>query len=90
MGFSLQNNKSAVRVGLTSIAASVVFYVFTNFALFYPETLYPHTFAGIIQSYVAGIPFFRNALAGDLFYSAALFGSFYLITINIPSFKKLA
>ncbi len=90
MGFNLQNNKSAVRVGLTSIAASVVFYVFTNFALFYPETLYPHTFAGIIESYVAGIPFFRNALAGDLFYSAALFGSFYLITINIPSFKKLA
>jgi hypothetical protein len=90
MGFSLQNNKNIVRVGLTSIVASAVFYVFTNFALFYPETLYPHNSTGIMQSYIAGIPFFRNALAGDLFYNAALFGSFYLITINIPSFKKAA
>lgn len=90
MGFSLQNNKGAIRIGLTSMASSVVFFLFTNFALFYPETLYPHTFSGIMQSYVAGIPFFQNALAADLFYNAALFGSFYLITINIPSFRKAA
>jgi len=88
LGRLLTNNQHILRVGMMSILSSVLFFLVTNFAFFYPETLYPHTTAGIIQSYVAGIPFFNNALAADLFYNALLFGSFYLIRINVPAFKK--
>ena len=38
--------------------------------------LYPKTVAGLINCYVAAIPFFRNMLLGNLLYSALLFGAF--------------
>jgi hypothetical protein len=38
------------------------------------ESDYPKTAAGIIESYVAGLPFFRAMLAGDLFYLSVIFG----------------
>lgn len=88
LGRLLSNNQHILRVGGMSLLSSTLFYVLTNFALFYPETLYPHTTQGIIQSYVAAIPFFQNGIAGDLFFNALLFGSYYLIRINVPSFKQ--
>jgi hypothetical protein len=33
---------------------------------------------GLFACYVAALPFLRNTLAGDLFWSAALFGSYAL------------
>jgi hypothetical protein len=40
-----------------------------------------------MSSYIAGIPFFQNTFASDLVYNTLLFGSFYLMSINIPSLK---
>jgi len=93
LGISLQQRKSAVRVAGASIGASVLFFVLTNFAVwvggyFHTPALYPLNSSGLIECYVAAIPFFTNSLAGDLFYSAVLFGGFYLASINIPSLKK--
>jgi hypothetical protein len=39
--------------------------------------MYPQTFSGLLLSYEAGLPFVLNSLAGDLFFSAVLFGSYY-------------
>jgi hypothetical protein len=39
---------------------------------------------------LAGIPFLKNAMLGDVFYASVLFGAYYLITINVPFFKKAA
>jgi hypothetical protein len=90
MGFFLRKKAGIVHVFGTTMISSLVFFLFTNFALFYPTTLYPHSVDGIISSYLAGIPFLKNAILGDLFYASALFGSYYLITINVPLFKKAA
>ena len=60
----------------SSLAASVVFFLVTNFAFLY--STYPHSFAGIISSYINGLPFFRGTLMGDLGYTAALFGAYEL------------
>ena len=90
MGFFLRKKAGIVNVMGVTMLSSLVFFLFTNFALFYPTTLYPHSVDGIISSYLAGIPFLKNAILGDLFYASALFGSYYLITINVPMFKKAA
>jgi hypothetical protein len=34
---------------------------------------YPPTFGGLVECYVAAIPFFRNTVVGDLVYVAVLF-----------------
>ncbi|MCY7410917.1 MAG: hypothetical protein LH473_11640 [Chitinophagales bacterium] len=83
VGFLLQNRINIASVIGGSLAASVIFFLVTNFALIYPETLYPHTVAGIITSYTAGLPFFKNTIMGDLIFSAVLFGAYQLVKRNV-------
>ena len=59
----------------SGIAGEVVFFVVTNFATWVVQTgYYPHTAAGLMQCYVAGIPFFKHAVASTPIFAIALFG----------------
>ena len=49
-------------------------FLVSNFGSWMSGITYPKTGAGLMACYTAGIPFFWNTLAGDLFYVAALFG----------------
>lgn len=91
IGTHLRNSARWYRVGAASLVSSFSFYLITNQIFFYPANhgaLYPRTFTGMMESYVAGWPFFQNTLASDLVFSALMFGGFYLLTINIPSLQK--
>lgn len=59
---------------LTVLSSSLAFFIISNFGVWLLG--YPLTIEGIIACYTAAIPFFRNALLGDLFYAAILFYSF--------------
>lgn len=61
-----------------SLSASVLFYLVTNFGVWYGGSMYPATPGGLAACYVAAIPFFGNTLAGDLFFCGVLFGIFEL------------
>lgn len=74
----LRRARTPARVLLATLAASIFFFLFTNYVGFYSETRYPHTWAGQIESYTAAWPFFRNTLAADLLYTGLLFGGFAL------------
>jgi hypothetical protein len=37
--------------------------------------MYPRTFSGLMSSYVAGLPFFRRGIEGDLLFTAAMFAT---------------
>ncbi len=78
IGFALRGHVKPVPVIAGSLAASVVFFLVTNFALWPEFNLYPKTLEGVIESYTAALPFFRNSLLGDLFYTTVLFGGFAL------------
>jgi hypothetical protein len=62
----------------TSVGASVVFFLITNFAVWPGSTIYPKSIEGLLMSYGAGIPFFWNTLIGDLFFVAVFFGGYAL------------
>jgi hypothetical protein len=64
------------RVLLSALSASAIFYLVSNFGVWYSSGMYPPTLAGLEACYVAGLPFLKNTLAGDLFYTATLFGAF--------------
>ena len=70
-----------------SLGSSLFFFLATNFAWWPWSTMYDHDLAGLIQSYQQGIPFFRNTLAGDLFFGSVLFGS-YAAAINLGWAKE--
>jgi hypothetical protein len=76
--------QSWTKVISSSLFASVIFFLVTNFAFLYPG--YTHNIAGITAAYVNGLPFLRGTLLGDLGYTSALFGAYqfalYAKTIN--------
>jgi hypothetical protein len=61
-------------VALASLSGSVFFFLVTNFAVWRWGGLYPATADGLVRCYDMAVPFFRNTLAGDLFYNTAIFG----------------
>lgn len=64
------------RIAPASLSGSLLFFVVTNFGHFVMTHSYPHTWQGLWMCYTLAIPFFRNALLGDLFYTTLLFGLF--------------
>jgi hypothetical protein len=61
-----------------SIAASVIFFLVTNFGVWFAGDFYSKSFSGLMMTYSAGIPFFGNTLMGDVFFTAVFFSSFML------------
>lgn len=88
IGLLVRKRKSAAAVILGSLAGSVLFYLVTNWAVWAFTPLYDKTLAGLGASYVAAIPFFRNTLLGDLFYSGALFGLYEGLTVLVRRRKR--
>lgn len=73
-----RQSSRAGSVLLACLAGSVIFFLVTNFAVWLWGGLYPPTASGLLASYAMGAPFFKNTLAGDLFYAGALFGIYAL------------
>lgn len=85
VGHQIRNSISVGSVFLASVSSSMLFFLVTNFAVWVGSPYYVQSFAGLMQSYTMGIPFFHTALLGDLFYNSVFFGSFYFITRTYPS-----
>jgi hypothetical protein len=87
LGSLALQRRSPVKIGLTAIAGSVLFFVVSNFGVWALSGMYPHTTAGLAACYVAAIPFFQNTLAGDLFYATLLFGGFQIAERMAPQLQ---
>ena len=81
---------SPLRIGGAALVSSILFFVLTNFGMWLSSGFYPRTLAGLEACYVAAIPFFQNTVAGDLFYSALLFGGFALLERIVPKLRPQA
>lgn len=58
-----------------SLVMSTMFFLLTNAAVWFGGW-YPPTITGLIDCYIAGLPFFRNTLLGDLTFTSAIVGSY--------------
>jgi hypothetical protein len=87
IGMVALTRRSPLRIGAAAIASSVLFFVITNFGMWLFSGIYPRTFAGLEACYVAAVPFFRNTVAGDLFYTVLLFGGFALAEHFLPRLR---
>ncbi len=65
-----------LKVIFSPIAASIIFFLVTNFAFLYAD--YQHNISGILLAYANGLPFLRGTLFGDLSYTIGLFGIYEL------------
>lgn len=74
IGYFIRKYKSPETIAATSIVASILFFIITNWAVWQFSPWYAKSFEGLIYCYTLALPFFRNALMGDLFYTGVLFG----------------
>ena len=84
--FFIMKTVNAKTVLTGALASTVIFFLVSNFGC-WPASAYPQNFTGLMQCYAAGLPFVKNALMGDLFYSAVLFGGFALAQNQLPALR---
>ena len=77
--------RSTLTIGATTVAGSSLFFLLTNFGVWATGVLYPPTAAGLVECYVAAIPFFSYSLVGDLTYATLLFGAWALAEVRAPA-----
>ena len=75
MGLLLRERVRPGTVFGASIAASTVFFLISNFGVWFSTPFYSHDLSGLMMCFTMAIPFFGATLLGDLFYSALMFGS---------------
>jgi Family of unknown function (DUF6580) len=88
IGLLLRTRRNAFTVGGAALASSLLFFVVTNFGAWAVGGLYPLDTAGLGQAFAAGLPFFAHTVAGDLFYTALLFGGFALAQRALPALRE--
>ncbi|MEP7144362.1 MAG: DUF6580 family putative transport protein [Ferruginibacter sp.] len=84
IGFAVKK-ENLLHIAAGSIAGAVFFFVASNFSVWIGGGLalnnlpYARTWDGLMASFAAGLPFFKGSLYATLFFSAILFGSYFLI-----------
>ena len=88
IGLWLKNHKKPLYILGGTFVSSVLFFVVTNFGVWVtPGSMYAPTWAGLVECYVAAIPFFRDTVTGDLFFVAVMFGAYEGLLIALKKGK---
>lgn len=100
IGFLLSKKVNTGNVILAALSSSVIFFLITNFASWLVMGLYPLNFAGLMQSYLAGLMFFNdgsmgvsfflNSVISTLLYSGIFYSVFYLAQLRYPALVKVS
>ena len=84
MGFAILKTVKVQLVLVGSLSASILFFLLSNFGVWFSGNMYSNDINGLITCYTAGLPFFKNTIIGDLVYCGVLFGAFEFAQTKIP------
>jgi hypothetical protein len=95
LGFTLINRLKPIRLALTSLFASVIFFLITNFGSWLTSGIYPKSIDGLFQAYFFGLPFFRYtplemfgfSVLSNLIYSFVIYGVIVLAEKTSPQYS---
>jgi len=88
LGVGLRGRASALWVAGAVGAGGVLFFLVTNFGVWWLLGTYPPTGAGLLACYVAGLPYLGATLLGDAIFSTALFGGWALVARRWPVLQR--
>ena len=88
IGFLLKDRVNITNTTFAVVASSGLFFLLTNFGAWITSALYVKSAAGLMQAYVAGIPFLQNSLLGNVVYAAVIFGGYSLLQKNMSVLRK--
>jgi hypothetical protein len=78
-GMLVRRWSGALPVVAAMVSSSLIFFAATNFAVWAFNGIYPMNFDGLVQCYVAALPFLDKTVFGDLFWTAVLFGGAWAV-----------
>lgn len=87
-GRLLLKKYSLVKLTITSLFSSLVFYLITNFGVWLTSTMYIKNINGLVNCYIMGVPFFRNMVFGDILYTLVFFYGHSLAVYFSSNHKK--
>lgn len=79
LGLWLRNHKTLANTFMITFASSLLFFIITNFGVWFVGNMYPKTVSGLVTCYTMAIPFFRNTILGDFFYVGLFFGGYEIV-----------
>lgn len=89
IGLWLKKHKNVKNILGVTLFSSILFYLITNFGVWaQPHSFYSKDIAGLMNSYIGGIPFFRNSLLGDFTYVSIFFGGYEFCKLVINKFAS--
>ena len=80
---------NVMKTSAAALMMSCLFFVVTNFAVWASGLWYPLGTEGLISCYLNAVPFFKYTLAGDVFFTAGIFGSYALLMAIVSRKSKL-
>jgi hypothetical protein len=77
----LRRTENPLRIAGVTFAASLLFFLVTNFGSWQDQSLpYDRGAAGLLESYWMAVPFWRGTLVSDFVFSGALFGLYAVLS----------
>ena len=70
-----------------SFFGAIIFFIISNFGVWFSSGLYDHTFEGLIKCYIMALPFFTNTLLSTIIF--ALLIEFVFFSKNLTFFPQL-
>ncbi|WP_067657102.1 DUF6580 family putative transport protein [Ferrimonas marina] len=88
IGMLLRQRRSVATIALAGVASSLQFFFITNTGMWAVTDFYPHTWAGLVQCWVMGLPFLQHDLASTWLFSAVLFGGYAMLSRHYPQLQR--
>jgi hypothetical protein len=82
LGIKLNQHSSQTKILSFVLAASLGFWLWTNFGVWLTSGLYAKNIIGITTCYIAALPFLRNELLGSLAWQIIIFGGYRLLFVK--------
>ncbi len=88
IGMWLQTRVTLINTVAAIVVSSLGFFLLTNFGAWLLSGIYTQDMNGLLQAYVAAIPFFQNSMTGNLVFTLAIFGGYELLKNNLPVLRQ--
>jgi hypothetical protein len=82
-----KNTISTSKVFNAAVGSGLVFFLVSNFGVWYSGSMYAKTFAGLMACYTAGLPFLKGTMLGNVLFGAVLFGAYFLLQKGFTALK---
>lgn len=88
IGQTIRKNPTMLSAMSGAMLGSIVFFLITNAACWLTMNEYTKDLSGLLNSYAAGLPFFRGTFVGDMLFTVVFFGSYKLAEFRFPKLVK--